>query len=230
MQGATPKTFVLAALLRASVFLTLLFAACIGLIRAQPYDDSHLRAFLAPPADCAMPCFMGIRPGATTMNEARHILETHEWVGQVHEGIFTEGSTASGWIYWLWSGQQPEFLQTDEGPGDFIRIEHGIVKSVSVYTSIPLGTVWLRYGQPTHGTVDVVTITAGNRYEVRMLSLSAYSDLGLEVTSYPPCPASRQAFWDTPVWLTYTSQPQAEPMAMDRFSDLLAYHNQLCRG
>lgn len=54
---------------------TLLFTVCIALIRAQPYDDSELRAFLTPPEGCPAPCFMGIRPGVTTMEEAIAVLE-----------------------------------------------------------------------------------------------------------------------------------------------------------
>ena len=53
----------------ASVLLGLLFAAA-AVIRAQPYDDSELRAFLTPPEGCPAPCFMGIRPGVTTREEA----------------------------------------------------------------------------------------------------------------------------------------------------------------
>ncbi len=70
--------------LKPALLFTLLFAACIGIIRAQPYDDSELRAFLTPPSGCAMPCFMGIRPGVTTADEAIAILEAHEWVSNVN--------------------------------------------------------------------------------------------------------------------------------------------------
>src|SRR5690606_25048567 len=67
-------------LLRPILLLTLLAALTIVLIRAQPYDDSDLRAFLTPPEGCPAPCFMGIRPGVTTVEEAIAILEGHEWV------------------------------------------------------------------------------------------------------------------------------------------------------
>jgi hypothetical protein len=78
-------------LFSSAILLTLLFAACIGIIRAQPYDNSDLSAFLTPPEGCPMPCFMGIRPGVTTVEEAIAILEAHEWIDTVSRYEITEG-------------------------------------------------------------------------------------------------------------------------------------------
>jgi hypothetical protein len=62
------------AFLRLSLPLILLFTAALAVIRAQPYDDHELRELLLP-AGCPAPCFMGIRPGVTTVEEAVKILE-----------------------------------------------------------------------------------------------------------------------------------------------------------
>ncbi len=58
-----------------ALLLSGLFLLPVLLIRAQPYDDGGLRAFLTPPEDCPAPCFMGIRPGVTTTEEALEILK-----------------------------------------------------------------------------------------------------------------------------------------------------------
>jgi len=124
-------------LLKLALLLSLLFALCIALIRAQPYDDSELRAFLTPPDGCPMPCFMGIRPGGTTADEAVAILEAHEWVGSLerHSNITV-----------TWSGAQPHWLP-DTRPLQIIINDH-IVRRVFVPTNIHLGDVWLALGPP----------------------------------------------------------------------------------
>lgn len=62
-------------LLKIALLLTLFFAACIGLIRAQPYDDRELHEFLTPPDGCPAPCWQGIHPGETRLNTAAAIIE-----------------------------------------------------------------------------------------------------------------------------------------------------------
>jgi hypothetical protein len=61
-------------LLAPTFALTLLLSVSIAVIRAHPYDDIAMRAFLVPSLECPMPCFLGIRPGATTVEEAHSIL------------------------------------------------------------------------------------------------------------------------------------------------------------
>src|SRR5688572_3629883 len=92
------------AFLRFALALTTLFTGLLGAIHLQPYDDSDVRAFVAPPQDCAAPCFMGIRPGETTVGEAVDILWAHPWVDQVREFTSARGQRT---IFWTWSGQQP---------------------------------------------------------------------------------------------------------------------------
>src|SRR5262245_29374883 len=99
-------------LVASTLLLTVLFAACIGVIRAQPYDDADLRAFLTPGDDCRMPCFLGIRPGVTTLEEAAGILQAHEWVGDITIENYPHGDMPWGFVRWNWNGQQPAFLTT----------------------------------------------------------------------------------------------------------------------
>ncbi len=55
----------------------------ILLIRAQPFDDSHLYRLFESPPDCAQPCLLGIQPGVTSITEAQTILEAQAHVAQV---------------------------------------------------------------------------------------------------------------------------------------------------
>jgi hypothetical protein len=210
--------------------LTLGFAACISLIRAQPYDNSQLRAILTPPDGCPMPCFLGIRPGVTTCTQAVAILETHAWVGEVRADDCPEEGTASGRISWSWNGQRPPLLKTETNQRNEIRLEAGIVQNMLVYTSIPIADVWMLYGTPDHGIVDVVTVPSEGGYRARIVNSSGYLELGLDSLSYPPCPAALISFWAAPTRLFFSHQPQTREMSMSRFLYLLVYHNQLCRG
>ena len=123
---------------------TLIFTAIIGLIRAQPYDDSQLRTFFAPPDGCPPPCFMGIRPGVTTVNQAIAILQTQKWVNAESIVVFKVNDNESG-IAWVWNGRQPPSF------GEFFPIarinnHQGVIFEIIVYTDVSLGSVIAYYG------------------------------------------------------------------------------------
>lgn len=121
--------------LKLALIPTLIFAALISLIRAQPYDDSELREFLTPPQGCPAPCFMGIRPGVTTVDEAVAILERHEWVGQIAFSNYRN-------MTWMWNGKQPSIL-TNNISGGSIVFNNELVDLVTVSTSFQLGYIAL---------------------------------------------------------------------------------------
>jgi hypothetical protein len=64
-------------LLTVPVCLLLTFSSAILLIRAQPYQDGGLSAFLLPPDDCPAPCWSGIRPGETTVTGSSALLHNN---------------------------------------------------------------------------------------------------------------------------------------------------------
>lgn len=141
-------------LLRPAILLTLICVVPIALIRAQPYDDSELRAFLTPPDGCPMPCFMGIRPGVTTVDEAIAILEGHEWVASVGEDYVKLMQEISEdelpplltTIDWEWNGAQPVWVDSTRNARFFDADRE--VSIVVINTLIPLGDVLLAYGIP----------------------------------------------------------------------------------
>jgi len=126
-------------LLRVIVLFSALFAAAIGLIRAQPYDSRMLRAALNP-ADCAAPCFMGIRPGVTSGDGAYFLLQRHPWVKEVQ--VYPD----FGVLAWTWSGRQPTWI--DDSKTGVLLTSQGIVRYVRVFSHISLGDIWLMYDEP----------------------------------------------------------------------------------
>jgi hypothetical protein len=136
---------------RVAIASSILFACCIALIRAQPYDAADLRALLTSES-CSAPCFMGIRPGVTTMDEALELLRTSEWVRYIrHIDLASATLTYSGGIRWEWSGRQPSWI--DARHDSWIWMIENRVDYITIRTRVSLGDIWLAYGAPNSGTV-----------------------------------------------------------------------------
>src|SRR5262245_42221812 len=58
----------------------LIFTAAMVLMRLPPYEDGRLRAFLTPPMDCDAPCWLGVRPGVSTLTASGQILQHNAWI------------------------------------------------------------------------------------------------------------------------------------------------------
>ncbi|MEP6988425.1 MAG: hypothetical protein ABI970_22675 [Chloroflexota bacterium] len=130
-------------LIRLALLLIVLFTAALLLIHAQPYDDHELRELLLPEG-CPAPCFMGIRPGVTTMDEAMNILKSHKWVYEVHQ--------VGGTIDWTWSDASPTFIDRS-APGRLqlstVPKEKCCVGIMTFKSTFVMGDVQLLLGQPT---------------------------------------------------------------------------------
>ena len=136
--------------LRYGLLLTVLVGLSIFVVRAQPYDDSELRALLMPVDDCDAACFMGIQPGVTTTREALGILQTHDWVDDVtlgtSFGINNSLETVSGQVEWTWSGHQPALIIPNQSGQ--VSVGNGLVHSISIPLQFTLGDVMLLLGSP----------------------------------------------------------------------------------
>ncbi|MBC7812724.1 MAG: hypothetical protein H7175_16335, partial [Burkholderiales bacterium] len=72
------------------VVLATVMAAWVGLLRARPYAEAstvqaELRAFLdcdlaVEASDEVLPCFLGLRPCETSLDDALTILSHHAWI------------------------------------------------------------------------------------------------------------------------------------------------------
>jgi hypothetical protein len=129
--------------LKLSLLLIVLLALPIILIRAQPYDDSELRAFLTPSEGCPAPCFMGIRPGVTTTEEAIAILEAHPSLANTIELNLPDGIRLRA--------IDPQSPTSDSTSG-YLSIENNIIQWLRIQTDISLWELWAIYGQPDWAT------------------------------------------------------------------------------
>jgi hypothetical protein len=184
-------------LFKLTFLLTLGFVLCIGLIRAQPYDDSQLRAFLTPPDGCLMPCFMGIRPGVTTAGEAMDLLEHHEAVQEVAL-LHNETTGEATDISWTWSDLQPGWLHPYPGDTASAVVQEGLITQISLSTLLPLGDIWAVWGAPTE---YVTTTIGGSSTSTQALGIiQVFSNHGFWISRFSNCPYV-EGLWNLPVSL-----------------------------
>ncbi len=134
--------------LRLILIATALFAIVLILIHAQPYDDHELRQLLLPEG-CPAPCFMGIRPGVTTVDEAIKILEANEWAEKIDNEKYERGS---GLILWNWNNRKPSWIK--ENLRGSIFIDNKLVQAITIYSKFSLGETRLLLGLPD---MDIVS-------------------------------------------------------------------------
>jgi len=198
---------------RLALTLTLTFTAFVGLIHAQPYDNREVRAFLLPPEDCRAPCFMGIRPGVTTLFQARALLESHDWVSDVR---VRSNFTAPGngprpvQVIWDWSGRQPSWIN-DHVTG-LLRVDSNTntVSSLSVPTRIPLAHVWLLLGRPPQALEFSFA-----QFDGTMTLENIYLEQSFSTNVNFSCPLRLQNYLHQPVRLVV--------LAPQRLQDLLSF-------
>jgi hypothetical protein len=184
--------------LTALVALTLLFTVCIGLIHAQPYDDTDLRTFLMPSGDCVMPCFMGIRPGITRIDDALNIVHTHPWVDSYTTHFSTNGVVL---ITWSWSGQQPDYIDS-RVVGGLSTGGTNFVDRIDFSTRLSMGSFVL-WKPPDGGGLRCTSLP-----RVTGLFIHYNEDLIAEVNISPirclrgRCPITFDRLWFSPTLVT----------------------------
>jgi hypothetical protein len=190
---------------RGSLLLIVALAAAITLVRAQPHErPPDLRAFLSPPDGCTAPCWQGIRPGVTTVNDAYDILEQLEWVESVDLYIDLNS------LVWTWNGTQPDWI--DASQRGVVVMDGKHVQYVGFSTNLSFGDVWLALGAPEQNVVRLAGINA------RVVEhVAFYLDGNVRVLRTPmSCHVSVADYWsDTVDILVYRSGN----LALDRSRD-----------
>jgi hypothetical protein len=134
--------------IKLSIFLSLIFLFAVGVIRAQPFDNAWAEDFFTPSGNCPEPCFMGIRPGITSMEEANILLWQQGWAQE----RLRERDVA-------------DFSELDTGQRYFsipglrikLHVKKNVVRVVEMLrTPFQLGDIWLLLGTPdmVYGYVD----------------------------------------------------------------------------
>lgn len=125
--------------MRLALVVVVVCVVPVALIRAQPVDDSEIRAFLALPERCPAPCFMGIRPGVTRGHEALAILASQSAIVDQVDAYSIR-----------FRASHPRSL-VDDRHTSTIRLQSNRVFSMNIQTEITLGELWAAYGQADWG-------------------------------------------------------------------------------
>lgn len=126
-----------------------LIAALMMLILARTAgSDSQLWTPLMP-ENCAMPCFMGIQPGVTTVEDAIQTLQTSGWVKDMDIPPQSVSQVVNELI-WRWNDSFPYLPDADHivPYGNFVTLHGDVVESIVVGTSISLADFNLAWGKP----------------------------------------------------------------------------------
>jgi hypothetical protein len=175
-------------LLRLALILALLFAVALAATHARPLA-SGMGDLLAPSPGCSGDnlCFMGIRPGATTIPQAISLLDASTWVGELDTHIATQ-------VSWTWSGAQPDYIDGSV-PGYVLTRSYGAVSVIRFKTRYNYADVWLQLGEPPTG------------YALRQadgfLHGVYYPKYSLLAINFTHCPARLIDFWTLPVVIQF---------------------------
>lgn len=186
-------------LLRLILALTLLFVLALSIVQTLVWQGDRglapVRAALFT-VDCKPPCFLGIRPFATGVNEAVQMLRKHPWVNLPANTPPVISDTWSGVIVWSWNGNQPPWISSLSSGS--VRLRNGIVELIEIPTMLTYSDIWLLFGHPDEGALNPRRSVASHPslfhyvfYRVDTLGVRLETD----------CPLRPVALWDAKVTL-----------------------------
>ncbi len=187
-------------ILKLTLLLTVPLALMIVMVQAQPVVDDDLWTGLLDSADCAPPCFIGIRPGDMSAGTALSLLESHSWVRKLN--IMDHP------ISWEWSGAQPAWID-DAIPGHIITArfiatnrEDGLT-NLYFQARLTLADIYMLLGQPDRSWFRVADPRLGIQPEHTVY----YADYHLQVTSQLRCPLRMATVWRAPAIISFVNVP-----------------------
>lgn len=170
----------------------LFLSAALFLIRAQPYDNRDVEAFLFSDA-CLRPCFMGIQPGVTTPQQALNQLRSTDLIS--HVGVSESLET----IAWFWNEKQASLMDNQQIPALFY--DRDAVSTIGLYTRFRLGDVLIQLDQlPGNHRVAIRQTVP---YDTLHFDLY-YLGNGYILNAIVTC----QHFWDQPTHFLLGARPQ----------------------
>jgi hypothetical protein len=172
--------------LKTMLLLTIIFVFPIFIIRAQPFADRVFPALIRE--DCPLPCFMGMRPGATTIDAALYIFGSHEWSAnssedfpaQVRYAVMYDAVLPRTIMNWRWSDSIPGWID-DTQPGS-IMVEDLEILDITVETYLSVGEIFLAFGTPDQS----LYFASNNR---RFGYIGWYASQGMLISAEGFCPA-----------------------------------------
>ncbi len=186
---------------------TIVFTAVLLIIRSQTYDDHELRQLLLPEG-CPAPCFMGIRPGVTTRDEAMKLLAASGWVDMGASTSFIENNNFP--LTLKWNGRQTRFLNAGEGFGLQIIFQRAAPQTVvqiafNLNNNVTIGDIYLLLGKPA---MYAQTSQFLPQQGYIMAVTHQFIPQGIETRTITSCPLSFGSYWHQPTAIMTYGEPQ----------------------
>jgi hypothetical protein len=199
-----------------------IFTLPMALIHNQPYNSTGLTALLTPPQNCPIPCFLGVRPGETTVNAAGVLLESDP---AVRFAIYSDEYNVHNIRQRIeWEYRQPHRVLHGN-----MYVEDSIVRRVTIY-DIPLAEVWLSLGKPdiSYEIGESQVSPGGQIIENPVMHVSYYADWDVRVDVMAAC---ANLWWDDVQ--AYVLPGGRNNMDADpglRVSGMTRFRQQTCRA
>lgn len=133
------------------VFFGAVAFAAVSVSGIETERSRQVRAFLHDGCPVAGdPCWAGITPGVTTLDEGLALLRAHPWITHVE---VTEQALRT-LVMWDWNGHQPFFLGNGSSPAQAcLLVLHmdGLVAYIAILTSLPYADVRFELGVASSG-------------------------------------------------------------------------------
>lgn len=164
-----------------SFVLIIAFSLLVAGVRARATPEHGLQELLLPPTECQPRCWMGIRAGVTTADEAEAILRAHPWVASIHRTSLN--------ISWRWNGAQPPQIAADAQGLIYLRSAAApIVSTLRIALNTHFGDVWALFGAPE--AADLMRPSRSTAYLI-----ADFEQVGVQVISAMRCPATPESYW-----------------------------------
>src|SRR5690606_1648114 len=150
--------------------LIALCAAAISVIFVLPYPPTDLDPLLDAPPDCAMPCWQGIQPGKTSLDEAIALLERSPWVSEIYPALNS--------VDWEWNGAQPALDGDTSGwqlQGRMQFDQDDTIMNVVMRTRLSFRALWMALGTPDRVMLLSPDTTLPFRYIYHIAVYDRYS-------------------------------------------------------
>jgi hypothetical protein len=177
----------------ATIRVTLIFTAAIMLLRLPPYQDGGLRTLLTPPDNCAAPCWLGVRPGITTLIASGQILKHSAWIR-----LFQPISPAMAFLHF--SRAVPA---VERGKLNLWEGSQGTVTQIILFdTGLSFSEIQLALGTPERLFLNRV-VQYGIYGKNQLIAIYPRDDV-VVTTDFYPCGLDQVSFWNQPNKLMVT--------------------------
>jgi hypothetical protein len=197
--------------------LLALLTGLVAVTHILPHAASPLLGLLASQPDCAMPCWIGIRPGKTAYYDAMTLLQNNPHITNIdsRQTIYASTQRFAWYIYWTWDNEGEPPVKGS------LLVQDGIVRRVRIY-SLTFGTLWTLLDRPEQG-LFVGTLMYRDRLPVLapLYHVAIYPGSGITIQTDASC----AAFWWQPSMLTVGNISEQG----DSY-DLPAYRRYACKG